>query len=413
MSEHNRPRVSHILRKYVPTEWGGAESHVSAVTNIQSRRGWDVDIFAPRCKRQGRGPLSPAVTLHRYHSFLPFLGNAHQRNEAIRHAGNIASLDLPIRVASAGPSVVHLHTSRRIGGAAVLGASIRRRPYVVSLHGPVASDQEWMKSETTQRYRGLLDVGQPLGLIFGARQVLQKAARVICFNDDEYAGLSKFLPAKKIVRMSHGVDIGAFTSGDAARVLQEHPSLVGKTVVLCVGRLCRQKNQLLAVEAFSKANIANSVLVFAGAETDDGYETAIRERAEQAGCANQIFLLGNVEPQSIPDLLAAATIAIVPSSQEAFGLTAIEAWAAQTPALCARTAGLAPLASKLSDQRFFVQGDDPDVWASRLREVVSSKSALLAAGEEGQALVRSELSWSSRVDELLAIYQQVIEEHAA
>ncbi len=402
-----------MLRKYVPEEWGGTESHVSAVSEMQTRRGWNVDVFAPRCRRPERGPLSNAVNLHRYHSFLPFVGASSQRKEAIRHAGNIASLDLPFRVASAKPSIVHLHTSRRIGGAAVLGASLRGRPYIVSLHGPVTCDTAWMTEETTQRYQGLIDLGQPLGLLFGARQVLQNAARVICFNDDEYEGLCKLLPKERVVRMSHGVDIGRFSAGCADGFLQGHPELAGKRIVLCIGRLCRQKNQILAVDAFAKANIINGVLVFAGSETDAGYEDEIRRRAEQAGCADRIRFLGNVVPSSIPDVLAAATMTIVPSSQEAFGLTAIESWAANRAALCARTAGLVPLASKLSDQRFFVEGDNPMEWASRLRELSTSPEALNAAAAEGQALVRRELSWSSRVDELLAIYQEVIEEHSA
>jgi glycosyltransferase involved in cell wall biosynthesis len=413
MNAEKRPRVSHVLRKYVSAEWGGTESHVSAVTDLQSRRGWDVDVFAPRCKRPERGPLATTVNLKRYHAFLPFVGESRKRAEAIRHAGNIASLDLPIRVASSNPNIVHLHTSRRIGGAAVLGASLRRRPYIISLHGPMASDTTWMEEETSQRYRGLIDMGQPLGLLFKSRRVLENAARVICFNDDEYEGLCRFLPKHKVVRMSHGVDLERFSQGNADPFLRGHPGLLGKTVVLCIGRLCRQKNQLLAVEAFAKADLDDACLVFAGSETDAGYENEILDRAETFGCRERILLLGNVEPETIPNALAAATITIVPSSQEAFGLTAIESWAANRPALCARTAGLIPLASKLTDQRFFVDGADSDEWARRLRKLAADPEALSSAGAEGQSLVRRELSWTSRVDELLALYQEVIEEHSA
>jgi glycosyltransferase involved in cell wall biosynthesis len=268
-----------------------------------------------------------------------------------------------------------------------------------------------MQKETSKRYQGLIDLGKPLGLLFGARRVLQGAARVICFNDEEYKGLCELLPSERVVRMSHGVDVERFSSGGAGRFLSRHAELQGKKVILCVGRLCRQKNQLLALEAFARADLKDGVLVFAGSETDVGYEAEIRRQASRLGCTDRILLLGNVAPESIPDLLAAATLAIVPSSQEAFGLTAIEAWAAQTPALCALTAGLRPLARQLSDQRFFVDGDEPQEWASRLQTLVAQPAALKAAGQDGQSLVCRELSWTARADELLALYKTVMEEH--
>lgn len=406
----DKPRVCHVLRKYEPTEWGGAESHVAAVTDLQTRSGWLVDLFAPRVANDERGPLAPDVELRRYGAFLPFVGSARQRAEAIRHGGNTASLDLPVRIARRRPDIVHLHTGRRIGGAASLGARLAGVPFVISLHGPVASDRAWMAAETASRYRGLVDLGQPIGWLVGARSVLQRAARVICFNADEHRALLDVLPAHRVVRMSQGVDLPRFAAGDADRFLAERPHLRGKPLVVCVGRLSRQKNQALAVAAFARGAPSDAVLVLAGCETDAGYRDELVALAGSLGCADRLELLGNVAPERVPDILAAALVAIVPSSQEAFGLTAVEAWAAGRPALCALTAGMRPLAAALDEPRLFLADDNPERWAAALRALCASPERMRRAGAAGQRLVAAQLSWSARVAELLALYADVIEE---
>jgi glycosyltransferase involved in cell wall biosynthesis len=405
--------VCHVLRKYQPAQWGGTESHIAAVTAEQARQGWSVEVMAPHAAGFERGPIDSAVGLEPYWSFLPFVGTSSRRQEAVRHAGNIASVDLPLRVARKRPSVLHLHTGRRIGGAATLAARTLRIPYVMSLHGPVAADKDWMAAETSKRYRGLVDVGKPIGWLVGARRVLDRAARVICFNDNEYEAISQLLPKGRAVRMSHGVDVSRFAAGDADRFFARHPRLRGRTVIACVGRLSRQKNQVRATHAFGLARIPNSVLVLAGSESDSGYADEIRSVARSHGCLDNVVLLGNVSPTEVPDLLAASLIALVPSSQEAFGLTAIEAWAAGRPALCAMTAGLRPLAKRIEDKRFFLEDCDYHEWGRALSKLASSPERLERCGADSQQFVAKELSWAARTAELLQLYREVITEAQA
>lgn len=210
-------RVAHVLRKYDPAEWGGTETHVVAVARHLGTHGVASEVHAPHGPRAPDRQLPAEVPLRRFHAFAPFVGSAAQRRALWQNAGNLATLDEPLRLAAdRGLALAHLHTAGRIGGAVRTGMRLTGRPYLVSIHGPRLSASGFLAEDTARRLRGLIDLGKPLGALLGARRVLTDAARVICFNQDEHDALRP-LVGDRAVRMDHGVDRERFAGGDAGR----------------------------------------------------------------------------------------------------------------------------------------------------------------------------------------------------
>ena len=402
-------RVAHVLRKFDAAALGGTETHVAEVTRRLEQRGVHCEVHAPL------GPTSHGgldVPLLRYRAFCPFVGPAEKRRALWANAGNLASIDEPIRLLrDRGLSLAHLHTTGRIGGAVRTAMRLTGRPYLLSVHGPLLSGGTFLAQDTERRLSGVVDLGRPLGLIFGARRVLDDAARVICFNDEEHAALSARI-GDRAVRMDHGVDVPRLRSGDAARARSRWPRLGAAQIVLHLGRLCGQKDQLLSVRAFAAGAPDDAQLVLAGPETDRGYLANLEREARLLGVWDRVLVLGNVGSADVADLFAAATVCLLPSQHEAFGLVALESWAAGRATLFARVGGLADLAKQLGPGAPALADRDPRPWAVALAALLSQPSLRQEAAERGAKLLAARFSWDVVAAGLEALYREVLDERA-
>jgi glycosyltransferase involved in cell wall biosynthesis len=404
-------RVAHVLRKFDPSEWGGTETHVAEVTRRMLPLGFQGEVFAPEGPTGSRG-LDPRVPLHRYSAFCPFLGSPERRRALVASSGNIVSLSLIARLGlDEGIALSHLHTGNRIGGAVRTAMRLSSRPYVISIHGPLLAQAELVANDTANRMQGLRDIGQPFGLLLGARRVIEDAARVITFNDAELEAV-KAKVGRRAVRMDHGVDAERLAGGDAERARTRWPELQGAPVVALVGRVCKQKNQLLAVRAFAAGAPKNHRLAFGGAETDPGYRRAVEDEARSLGVADRVHFLGNLDREKeVPDLLARAALVLVPSTHEAFGLAVLEGWAAQRAVMFANSSGLCDLARAAGDAAVVVPELDPSLWASAFKRYLGDDALRTAAADAGRKLVEERFRWDAVARRLGDLYDEVLEEN--
>lgn len=407
-------RVAHVLRKLDPAEWGGTETHVYEITRRLPDHDYRAEVHAPALggrETTDEGILAPDVPLSRYRAFLPFVGLPHRRRALVANGGNIASVDEPLRLArDRGIDLAHLHTMGRIGGAVRTAMRLTGRPYVLSIHGPFLASREWLEQDTRRRSRGAVDLGRPIGFVLGARRVVDHAARVIVFNEEERLALADRV-GDRAVRMDHGVDEERLSAGDAARARERWPALADVPVVAVVGRLCGQKNQILAVRAFANGAPPDHHLVLAGAATDHGYREQIQREAHRLGVAERVHVLGNLDARTeIPDLYALARLLLVTSQHEAFGLIVLEGWASGTPVLFPRHSGLADIAAALEHPESVVPSLDAGEWSDKLGRALASEEMRRANVEAGRALIRRRYNWDAITARLASLYEEVLEE---
>lgn len=408
-------RVVHVLRKYDPREWGGTETHVVEITRRLALRGFEPIVHAPKGPTTRDEALASNVPLVRYRSFLPFVGKATTRRALVANAGNIASLEEPLRLLlDPRVQLCHLHTTGRIGGGVRTAMRLTGRPYVVSVHGPMFANKGWLTEDHQKRSRGAIDLGAPIGALLGARHVVDDAARVITFNEQERKALAERI-GSRAVRMDHGVDRERLSSGsiERARGRRTWAAFANAPVVALIGRIAAQKNQVFAVRAFAAGAPADHHLVLAGAATDAGYRDAIQREAETLGVRDRVHLLGNVSAKDeIPDLLALAKLLIVPSTHEAFGLAVLEGWAAQRPVLFAHHSGLSDLAAAVGNNGSSVPELDVEVWAAAMKGLLGNEEKCRSLAETGHAIVSSRYDWDRVVDRLISLYRDVLLEAA-
>ena len=101
------------------------------------------------------------------------------------------------------------------------------------------------------------------------------------------------------------------------------------------------------------------VLAFAGHGTDTG---DLRARAAQAGVADDVRLLGAVDPDRLESLYAAAAVVATPTRFEGFGLPVLEAMARGVPVACSELPVLREVAG---DAAVYFDASDPSSVAER------------------------------------------------
>lgn len=111
-------------------------------------------------------------------------------------------------------------------------------------------------------------------------------------------------------------------------VRTKHPRF--ETTLLVVSRLEKEKNVMLALEAFAKARRAgyNVGLVVVGSGSE---EKALQARAQKLGIEEYIEFAGWQD--DLPAYYAQTDLVLVPSLYEGFGVTIVEALAAGIPVL--------------------------------------------------------------------------------
>jgi glycosyltransferase involved in cell wall biosynthesis len=94
------------------------------------------------------------------------------------------------------------------------------------------------------------------------------------------------------------------------------------SVVLFCGKLQPWKAPQDVLEAFSRANLPDSFLVYAG---DGPLRGAIEQRARELGVSERIRILGFVNQSQLPSVYRAGDLLVLPSLYEGFGLVVNEA----------------------------------------------------------------------------------------
>ena len=212
---------------------------------------------------------------------------------------------------------------------------------------------------------------------------------------DEFRGLLGYRGPLEI--QPNGVDTGLFAGARAAR--EKVRSTLAATpvdrVVVSVGRITRQKNQLGLVEAFARAFPADAPhsgsthlwMVGAPAQTaeDQEYFRQVEGRISGLGLGGRARVTG--WRKDIPDILAAADLYVQASLWEGSPLAVLEAMAAGLPVIVADNGGVLP-DFQPGTHGWIIPAGNTEALASVLQEALKvGHAALDARGQAARELV--------------------------
>ena len=353
------------------------------------------------------------VERHRYS--YPFLGLSQKDIAALdKKGGNLLSLPLFKSLLQA-PDVrlYHAHALKRLGGHVATAARLRRKPFVVSLHGGVFDVPQAETSTMTKPIEGKFEWGRVFGALFRSRTLLDDADMVICVGQSELIAARKQLNHDRIAYLPNGVDCHKFNQGVSERFRAKHGIPSDAFVVLNISRIDAQKNQLSLIEAFADLHRIDpkAVLVLIGPETQPDYATTIRASIAALGLSAAVRMLPGMKHDD-PDLVdayAASDVFVLPSLHEPFGIVVLEAWSARKPVIVSRVGGLQAL---VTDEHTGLFSDSTLSVSAGLLRLHRETALREFLAMNGQAKARESYDWSRIHTQLESLYERA-EERAA
>jgi glycosyltransferase involved in cell wall biosynthesis len=259
-------------------------------------------------------------------------------------------------MAAHGARHLHAHFGTNSAEVAMLAGMLGGPAYSFTVHGPEEFDKpEWLwLAEKIRRAAFVVAVSS-----FGRSQLFRWAA---------YTDWAK-------VQVVHcGIDPGFHAA--PPQPVPAAPRLV------CVGRLCEQKGQMLLVRAVQML-VAKGIpvqLVLAG---DGELRGALDTLIAECGLRDHISITGWIDGDQVREQLVAARALVLPSFAEGLPVVIMEAMALRRPVLSTFIAGIPELVQSGETGWLFPAGDVAEL--ARLLEVclAASPEQLMAMGEAG------------------------------
>ncbi len=178
------------------------------------------------------------------------------------------------------------------------------------------------------------------------------------------------------------------------------------TEILCVGR-ANDPNKgirnLIEAVAQLPAEIRLRLV------DDDHPDNPVFAWARRSGVADRVHVTGRIPIDELVHAYRRATLVVVPSRYEGFGLPAVEAMACGTPVI-ATEAGALPEVLRLTEGGTLVPRDDPRALSTAIRSMVDDPERRAAVGARARQRVVQSLSWRRVAEATAKIYAEVLEE---
>jgi starch synthase len=387
-------RVVHLMRKCDPAEWGGTETAVQRLLHGLKQKQVESVVYSPELTnglaKNGDSLAANGWPVKRFKTCVPVWGiSEEKKKQFVAVGGNLMSFDLfPALLREKPVSLIHAHTQGRLATIALRAARRRKIPFVTTIHGGLFDLPEALKKNLNESDHGGLEWGKVFGWLLKTRRFYDEVDAVVTCNPKEAALFREKYPDKRVMVQPHGVPVEMYREPHGADLFAAFPQLKDKSFLLCVGRIDSVKNQSWLIERFPEIlkKHPRTMLVLAGASTDETYFNNLKRRIQELGLNEHVLLTGGL-PQGDPRLIGLfqkASAILLPSVSETFGLVILESWASGTVPISSRTSGGSALIRD-GENGWLFDFDDPKAFHDAVEVALDNRefaARLAAAGHD-------------------------------
>lgn len=377
-------RILHVIASLAP-RYGGPSKVLPEMCGALAARGHHVEVFTTNIDGPSALPVRVGVpqalggatvtyfAAHRPRSYKASLGLARALHD------RVDSFD-----------VVHIHSLYLFHTAAAsLCARRRRVPYVIRPHGTLDPYHR-------ARHRGRKAVQE----LLVERRNLDRAAGIHCTSLAEQDAIEPLQLRAPCFVVPLGVEVA-----------EHQPSVAGggaaePALVTFLGRLTPKKGLDILLEAFAQVGSSrpDAHLVVAGPD-DEGLGRRLHQLVRRLGLESRVSFPGAVTGRAKDDLLRRSSVVVLPSRDENFGVSVVEAMAAGVPVVI--SSGVAIHQEVAAAGAGLVVPRTPGAVAGAVVGLLADPAWRRRLGERGRRLVETSFAWPGIAARLEEMYDAV------
>ena len=270
-------------------------------------------------------------------------------------------------------------------------------PHVVMFHTLAEAKNRHHMGEREPKYR-----------IAGERVVARGADQVIAASESERQTLiEEYAVSPSLVSVIPcGVDTAMFRPTDTRAARRSLGLDVDVPVLLFIGRIEPLKGIDVLIRASAQLDGRFQLLVVGGDEKDALRKGDLESLAREMGIAGKVVFANAVPHEELVRYYNAASICVMPSYYESFGLVALEAMACGVPVIASRVGGLKETVRD-GQTGYLVPWRCPEPFAERLDLLLTNEPLRRSLGEEARE-VAQRYRWPVIATQVEDVYHELV-----
>lgn len=380
---------------------GGMNVVVRAQALALAEQGHDVRIYTRRSSEDGASTveLAPGLRVILLDAGPRQLLSKAEHEELIGEFAQSLSAHLhedPVHI---------LHSEHWLSGLAALDAATQHNVPLVHSYHSIAAPAESPLGEGERP--------ESAGRLAGEVRLAQEADHIVAVSRAERETIISRLGGanEQITVVPLGVDTTVFHPCSTPECAEQREWIGsgGRAEVIVVGRMHPLKGFDVAIDAVAAVPEAirpTLRLVGAPPPDGDGYARELHRAVAEQGLLNTTSFDGALRRSELAERLRRATVLLVPSHTETFGLVALEAAASGVPVIARNTGGLRE--SVVDGVTGVLVADDaPQTWARAITALIddgATRERMSAAAIDFALTHR----WNDSAEQLARVYHAVL-----
>jgi glycogen synthase len=177
-------------------------------------------------------------------------------------------------------------------------------------------------------------------------------------------------------------------------------------ILLCMGRLIKDKGFDLAIEAFQSIlkSLPEASLIIAGDGPERKY---LEEKTSRLGLSSAVRITGWIPPEEVPELMNKATLVVVPSRwEEPFCLVALQAAQMGRPVVASKTGGIPETVLDKKTGLLFEKENTRDL-EEKILFLIQNPPASLRMGKTAKKRAETEFSMGRVVKQYDSLFKKL------
>ena len=236
-------------------------------------------------------------------------------------------------------------------------------------------------------------------------RVLAGAAAIHYTAEEEMRLAQPFVQGAPGVVIPNGLDLADYSAlPPKGSFRAQHPEIGDRRILLFLGRINFKKGLDILTQAVGRVVCKDLHLVIAG--PDGGYLAETRQFVAKAGIAERTTFTGMLAGEQKLAAFVDASLFLLPSYSENFGIAVVEAMACGLPVLISDRVNI--WREVVADGAGFAAPCEAAAFAGRITGMLAEPVALAAMGAAGRAAVARRYDWANIALRLEKVYGAIV-----